>query len=402
MSLVWAGPIRASEISVAAASDLNFAFKEIVAEFEKKTGSTVKLSLGSSGNFFAQLSNGAPFDLFFSADIGYPKKLEEAGLAEPATLYMYAVGRIVVWVPKGSPIAVAELGIKALQHPSVKKVAIANPKHAPYGRAAVAAMEHYKVHDTVKDKLVLGENISQTAQFIQTGGADIGIIALSLAVAPAMKASGMYWEVPVEAYPRLEQGAVILKAAKDQKTARAFLDYIKSPEGTAVFKRYGFFLPKQLAQHPSEHDECALLSPRLTAVVSAMAKPGAKVDAVAARGPMAALTPAAERFDVTLHPAERVSLPAKPAEGPEAAASFAGLVPISVHRDGVYRISISTHLWLEVLNGDSKLQRIRLEPRFHCGAVQKSLGFALKPGVTYWLQLSGSKTREVHVVITAE
>src|SRR5438270_12942560 len=150
MSLVWAGPIRAGEISVAAASDLNFAFKEIVAEFEKKTGNTVKLSLGSSGNFFAQLSNGAPFDLFFSADIGYPKKLEEAGLAESWTLYMYAVGRIVVWVPKGSPIDVASLRMKALQHPPVKKAAIANPKHAPYARAAVAAVEHYKVHDTVK------------------------------------------------------------------------------------------------------------------------------------------------------------------------------------------------------------------------------------------------------------
>jgi len=242
---LWVATARAAEITVAAASDLNFAFKEIVADFEKKTGNTVKLSLGSSGNFFAQLSNGAPFDLFFSADIGYPRKLEEAGLAEPGTLYMYAVGRIVVWVPKGSPIDVGSLGMKALQHPSVKKVAIANPKHAPYGRAAVVAMEHYRVYDTVKDKLVLGENISQTAQFVQTGGADIGILALSLAVAPAMKETGAFWEVPVEAYPRLEQGAVVLKAAKDLKIARAFLDHIKSPEGTAVFKRYGFFLPEK-------------------------------------------------------------------------------------------------------------------------------------------------------------
>jgi molybdate transport system substrate-binding protein len=153
------------------------------------------------------------------------------------------VGRIVVWVPKGSPIDVGGLGIKALQHPSVKKIAIANPKHAPYGRAAVAAMEHFKVYEAVKDKLVLGENISQTAQFVQTGGADIGIIALSLAVAPAMKETGVFWEVPVVAHPRLEQGAVVLKAAKDSKTARAFLDYIKSPEGTAVFRRYGFVLP---------------------------------------------------------------------------------------------------------------------------------------------------------------
>lgn len=240
---VFAVKAQAGEITVAAASDLNFAFKEIVAEFGKKTGNTVKLSLGSSGNFYAQLSNGAPFDLFFSADIGYPKKLEEAGLAEPGTLYMYAVGRIVVWVPKGSPIDVGALGMKALQHPSVKKVAIANPKHAPYGRAAVAAMEHFKVYDAAKDKLVLGENISQTAQFVQTGGADIGIIALSLAVAPAMKETGAFWEVPVETYPRLEQGVVALKAAKDLKTARAFLDYIKGLEGTVVFARYGFLIP---------------------------------------------------------------------------------------------------------------------------------------------------------------
>src|SRR2546428_3769972 len=235
--------VQAGKISVAAASDMNFAFKEIVAEFEKKTGNTVRLSLGSSGNFFAQISNGAPFDLFFSADISYPKKLEEAGLAEPGTLYLYAIGRIVIWVPRGSPIDVGTLGIKALQHPSVKKIAIANPKHAPYGRAAVAAMEHYTLYEQVKDKLILGENISQTAQFVQTGGADIGIIALSLAVAPAMRETGTFWEVPLEAYPRLEQGAVVLKTAKDLKTTRAFLDYVKRPEGTAVFKRYGLFLP---------------------------------------------------------------------------------------------------------------------------------------------------------------
>lgn len=240
---VLAWPVQAGEITIAAASDLNFVFQEIVADFEKKTGNTVKLSLGSSGNFFAQLSNGAPFDVFFSADIGYPKKLEEAGLTEPGTLYMYAVGRIVVWVPKDSPIDVGLLGIKALQHPSVKKIAIANPKHAPYGRAAVAAMEHYKIYEAVKNKLVLGENISQTAQFVQTGGADIGVIALSLAVAPAMKDTGTYWEVPLEAYPKLEQGAVVLKATKDLKAARTFLEYIKGPAGAGVFRRYGFYLP---------------------------------------------------------------------------------------------------------------------------------------------------------------
>jgi molybdate transport system substrate-binding protein len=240
---MWGVPVHAGEISIAAASDLSFAYKEIVADFEKKTGHTVKLSLGSSGNFFAQLSNGAPFDLFFSADISYPKKLEEAGLAEQGTLYLYAIGRIVMWVPKGSPIDVGSLGINALEHPSVKKIAIANPKHAPYGRAAVAAMEHYKIYDLVKDKLILGENISQTAQFVQTGGADVGFIALSLALAPAMKESGKFWEVPLDAYPRLEQGAVILRSARDIGAARSFLEYMKGREARAILKRYGFSLP---------------------------------------------------------------------------------------------------------------------------------------------------------------
>ncbi len=399
LGCLWATTAWSAEISVAAASDLNFAFKEIVAEFEKKTGNTVKLSLGSSGNFYAQLSNGAPFDLYFSADIGYPKKLDEAGLAEPGTLYLYAVGRIVVWTPKGSPIDAGSLGFKALQHPSVKKIAIANPKHAPYGRAAVAAMEHFKVYEAVKDKLVLGENISQTAQFVQTGGADIGIIALSLAVAPVMKETGTYWEVPLESYPRLEQGAVIMKAAKDKKAASAFLDFVKSSEGAAVFKRYGFFLPEQSARHRADHDECTNLSSSLAAVVSAMAKPGMKVNALAARGPMTALAPGAARFDITLHPTDRVQLLNKPAENPE---PFAGLVPISVPRAGVYRISVSTHLWLEVFDGDARLQRVRLEPRLHCGTVQKSIGFELKPGKTYWLQLSGNKSPEVHAIITSD
>jgi len=241
---VTGGSVDAGEVSIAAASDLNFVLKEMVPDFEGKTGHAVKLSLGSSGNFYAQISNGAPFDLYFSADISYPKKLEEAGLAEPGSLYLYAIGRIVVWVPKGSSIDVAALGIKSLHHPSVKKIAIANPKHAPYGRAAVAVMEHFKVYEAVKDKLVLGENISQTAQFVQTGAADIGIIALSLAVAPTMRETGAYWEVPLDAYPRLEQGAVLLKAARNPKAAREFLEYVKSADGAAVFKRYGFSIPQ--------------------------------------------------------------------------------------------------------------------------------------------------------------
>jgi len=232
----------AEEITIAAASDLTFAFREIATEYEKASGNQVRLTLGSSGNFYAQIQNGAPFDLYFSADIAFPRKLEEAGLTVPGSLYQYAVGRIVLWTGHESRIDVTK-GFEALREPTVKKIAIANPKHAPYGRAAVAAMEYFKVYDQVKDKLILGENISQAAQFIESGACDIGIIALSLAIAPAMKSKGTYWEVPAEAHPSLDQGAVILKQSKNQEAARQFLEFIKGPHGQEIMKRYGFTLP---------------------------------------------------------------------------------------------------------------------------------------------------------------
>jgi molybdate transport system substrate-binding protein len=234
--------VSAADIMIAAASDLNFAFKELVAEYEKTSGNHVKLSLGSSGNFYAQIQNGAPFDLYFSADIGYPKKLEEAGLVVPGSLYPYAVGRIVLWAGNGSHLDLSK-GLEILREPTIKKIAIANPKHAPYGRAAVAAMEHFKVYDQVRDKLILGENISQAAQFIESGACDAGIVALSLALAPAMKAAGQYWEIPATAHSPLEQGAVILKQSKNPEVAKQFLEFIKGSSGQEIMKRYGFTLP---------------------------------------------------------------------------------------------------------------------------------------------------------------
>lgn len=231
------------EIAIAAASDLNFAIKEIVAEFEKTTGNHVKLSLGSSGNFYAQIQNGAPFDLYFSADIGYPKKLEEAGLIVPGSLYRYAVGRIVLWTNHTSQRDVSK-GLEVLRDPAIKKIAIANPKHAPYGRAAVAAMQHFKVYEQAKDRLVFGENISQAAQFIESGACDIGVIALSLALAPTMKAAGTYWEIPGDAHPPLEQGAAILKSSKQQEVAKQFVEFMQDKRGQEIMTRYGFALPQ--------------------------------------------------------------------------------------------------------------------------------------------------------------
>jgi molybdate transport system substrate-binding protein len=237
----------ANEILVAAASDLSYAIKEIVAHFEKQSPHRIKLTLGSSGNFHSQIKNGAPFDVYFSADIQYPAELEKVGLTEPGTLFTYAIGRIVSWVPGKSPIDVEKLEIKAFFHPSVRKIAIANPSHAPYGRAAVSALERFGFYDQLKDKFVFGENISQTAQFVDAGAADIGIIALAIARAPSVKTKGKYWEIPLDSFPRMNQGAAILKAARHKgnlAAARQFYDWIKSPDSQAILKRYGFFLPE--------------------------------------------------------------------------------------------------------------------------------------------------------------
>jgi molybdate transport system substrate-binding protein len=229
----------AQEITVAAAADLNYALKEIAQKFESQTTKKVQLTFGSSGNFFTGIQNGAPYDVFFSADIDYPRKLEAAGLTVPGTLYKYAVGRIVLWVPNESKLDISR-GVSVLTDPSIRKIAIANPKHAPYGRAAVAALQSAKLYESVLPKLVLGENISQTSQFVQSRNADIGIVALSLALGPTMSKTGRYYLIPSDMYSPIEQAAVVLKSAKDGAASRQFLDFVRSQTGSEVLARYGF------------------------------------------------------------------------------------------------------------------------------------------------------------------
>jgi len=231
------------EIAVAAAADLKFATGELAANFEKQTGTKVNVTYGSSGNFFSQIQNGAPFDLFFSADVEYAKKLEAGGLAEPGTLYNYAVGRIVIWIPPGIKVDLNAQGMNALLDSAVQRIAIANPAHAPYGRAAVAAMKKSGIYERVEPKLVYGENISQAAQFVQSGNAQAGIIAMSLAISPAMKDSGKMWLIPGGLHPPIEQAAVVVKNSQKKEAAKAFIEYIKSAAGKAVMDKYGFTTP---------------------------------------------------------------------------------------------------------------------------------------------------------------
>jgi molybdate transport system substrate-binding protein len=235
-------PAPPQEIRVAAAADLKFALDELKTQYEKQTGIKMDVSYGSSGNFFAQMQNGAPFDVFLSADIEYPRKLEAAGLAEPGTLYEYALGRIVIWMPADSRTDLEKVGWKALLDASIQKIAIGNPEHAPYGRAAVAALRSAGIYEQVRAKLVYGENIAQAAQFVASGNAQAGILALSLAISPPMRA-GKRWEIPANMHPPIEQAAVVLKSAKDKDGARAFLAFLKSAEARKILESYGLSIP---------------------------------------------------------------------------------------------------------------------------------------------------------------
>ena len=229
------------QLSVAAAADLKFAMTELASAYEKQSGVKLNLTFGSSGNFFAQIQNGAPFDLFFSADSEYPRKLDEAGLVLPNSTYQYAVGRLVLWMPADSKVDLTKSGWNALLDPSIQKIAIANPDHAPYGRAAIEALKESGHYDQVKSKLVFGENISQAAQFVQTGSAQAGILALSLVLAPPFT-SGHTWLVPQDHYSLLIQSAVVIKHSPNQPAALAFLAYMKTGPAQTILEKYGFAL----------------------------------------------------------------------------------------------------------------------------------------------------------------
>jgi molybdate transport system substrate-binding protein len=225
------------KLTVAAASDLQFALAEGARQFQQQHPEVeLALNYGSSGNFYSQIRNGAPFDVYLSADVQYPRNLAKDGLAPADSVFLYANGKIVVWVPASSTLDPAS----ALRDPAVKRIAIANPQHAPYGRAAESALRSMGLYQSVEKKLVLGENISQTLQFAQSGAADLGIVALSLALAPNLRGQGRYWEVPVDSYPKIEQGGVILK---DSPAARAFRDWLLGAGGRALLQQYGFSLP---------------------------------------------------------------------------------------------------------------------------------------------------------------
>jgi molybdate transport system substrate-binding protein len=238
----------AEKITVAAASDLKFAMDDIVATFKKgHPGTEVDVVYGSSGNFNTQIQQGAPYDLFFSADIGFPRELAKNGLAA-SEVKPYAVGRIVLW---SATLDASKMTLQNLADPKITKIAIANPKHAPYGKRAEEALRASGLWEKVEPKLVFGETIVQATQFVQTGNAQAGIIALSLVTNPELAKKGGYWLIPDTLHEPLEQGFIVTKHGEGSSLAKSFADYMNTVPVRAVMTKYGFVLPGEAATAPA-------------------------------------------------------------------------------------------------------------------------------------------------------
>lgn len=232
-----AAPLR--QLRIAAAASIRPALDEIIRSFQKHHDNVrVEVSYGSSGSHVAQLNNGAPFDMFLAADMSYPQQLVDDGLAAEAAVFQYAVGRLVLWLSTRSAPNDEAHQLNALLDPRVRRIAIANPQHAPYGRAAVAAMQHCGIYEQVRNRLVLGESIAHTAQLVESGAADAGIIALSLIFVSPLRATGWHQEIAPEAYPPIEHGGVILSKARNAELAIAFRDFLLSDEGQNILRAY--------------------------------------------------------------------------------------------------------------------------------------------------------------------
>ncbi len=238
--LLTSSPASAEKLTIAAAADLKFAMDELVANFKKsQPGNDVQIAYGSSGKFHTQIQQGAPYDLFFSADIAFPRELFKKGFAS-ADATAYAVGRIVLC---GADMDASTMTLAGLDDPKVTKIAIANPKHAPYGKRAEEALRSMGLWEKLQPKLVFGENIAQTAQYVQSGNAQVGIIALSMVIAPGLSGKGGYYLIPENLHNPLEQGYVITRRGGNKPLAKKFADYMGTKQARGVMTKYGFVLP---------------------------------------------------------------------------------------------------------------------------------------------------------------
>lgn len=242
--LIITSSVFAGIAKITAASDLIYAFNQMKSMFEKQNpGDKILISFGSSGKAYTQIKNGAPYDMYFSANMKYVQNLEKKGFTVTVPK-IYAYGRIGLWLPKDKKIDISK-GLSILLDPRIKKIAIANPEHAPYGVAALGALKNQKYYKKIKDKMVTGENVSQVAAFVQSGAADIAVLPISLALSKRLKKKGNFYLFPENWHNPIIQGYAILKHGKDNQTAKKFENFVSSKEAREIFNRYGFKLPDE-------------------------------------------------------------------------------------------------------------------------------------------------------------
>lgn len=231
-------PAFADQVVVAVAANFIPPFREIATDFEKATGHAVRVAAGSSGNFYSQIKNGAPFDVFLSADMERPKLLEDEGLGVKDSRFTYAIGRLVLWSPNPDLIK----GEETLRSKKFKRLAIANPKTAPYGLAAMQGMQKLELWESIQPKIVMGENLGQTMGFIESGNADLGFVALSQVLDPKIKGKGSLWDIPSNLHEPIKQDVILLTKGKDNQAAKALMEFIGGPQARAIIARYGYEL----------------------------------------------------------------------------------------------------------------------------------------------------------------
>jgi molybdate transport system substrate-binding protein len=235
---ITVAPASAEQALVAVAANFVPPFREIALEFEKSTGHQLQVAGGSSGNFYSQIKNGAPFDVFFSADMERPKLLEDEGFGVKGTRLTYAVGRLVLWSPNADLVK----GEETLRFKQYKRLAIANPKTAPYGLAAMQAMQKLEIWESLQPQIVMGENLGQTMGFIESGNAQLGFVALSQVMDPKIKGKGSHWNVPTNLHEPIKQDVILLTKGKDNPAAKALMEFMSGPQAKGVIERYGYEL----------------------------------------------------------------------------------------------------------------------------------------------------------------
>ena len=247
---LWLPPAQGSEVFIAAASDLVYCLDELNTAFKKTApGIRLRSTTGSSGNFTAQIRHGAPFDVLLSADAFYPKALIESGDAVATSWTPYAVGRLALWTARTD--LDLQQGLSVLAQPEVRTFAIASPDHAPYGRAAQAALTQAGLWQSLSNKRVMGDNIVQALQFAQTGHADVGVLALSLVLSPAIRDQGQFYLLPDGSYPPLNQVAVVTRKGRQNAGAHRYVKWLVSPQAQAIFSRHGFLSPGHVPAPPA-------------------------------------------------------------------------------------------------------------------------------------------------------